>query len=118
MCLFSRKLFRGSVILENISLAFGIAGVICSAIFAYLTFVRTGKKDLQEETQVMISLKADMKYISQQIQEVKESVDTIDRKMANTGERISRIEQKCESQDETIRRLNDRLNIIEKGLIK
>lgn len=59
-----------------------------------------------------------MKYISQQIQEVKESVDTIDRKMANTGERISKIEQKCESQDETIRRLNDRLNMIEKGLIK
>ena len=118
MCFSSRKLFRGSVILENISLAFGIAGVITSAIFAYLGFVRTGKKDVQEETQVMISLKSDMKYISKQIQEVKNSVDAVDRKMADTGERISRIEQKCESQDETIRRLNDRLNFIEKGLLK
>ena len=58
----------------------------------------------------MVSLKADMKYLSQQINDVRQSVDRIDRNFSGLVERMATVEKKKKNAHKRIGELWERVN--------
>ncbi len=58
----------------------------------------------------MVSLKADMKYLSQQINDVRQSVDRIDRNFSGLVERMATVEESTKNAHKRIGELWERVN--------
>lgn len=88
-----------------------------SLILAFVVFIasqkRATKKDNSEETAVMVSLKADMKYMSKQINNIENKLNTIEEKVDDTNYRIAKNEERTNSALKQVDILRGRIEVLE-----
>lgn len=73
-------------------------GSLSFAVFmGYLTIRKDTKKDDQEETSVMVSLKVDLKYMTKQIEGIENKLNRIEEKVDDTNARIAKNEERTNS---------------------
>ena len=88
-----------------------------SLVLALVVFLvaqsRSGKQDTSDETAVMVSLKADMKYMSKQINNIENKLNTIEEKVDDTNYRIAKNEERTNSALKQIDILRGRIEVLE-----
>lgn len=88
-------------------------GSLSLALFmGFFTLRRNTKKDDQDEASLMVSFKADLKYMTKQIESIETKLSRIEDKVDDTNSRISRNEERTASalkQIDLLRKKVDRL---------
>ena len=79
----------------------------------YLTIRKDTKKDDQEETSVMVSLKVDLKYMTKQIEGIENKLNRIEEKVDDTNARIAKNEERTNSALKQVDILRGRIEVLE-----
>ena len=89
-------------------------GSLSFAVFmGYLTIRKDTKKDDQEETSFFVSLKADIKYLTRQVEGVENNLNRIEEKVDDINSRIAKNEERINSALKQIDILRDRIGVLE-----
>lgn len=84
-----------------------------AVLMGYFTIRKDTKKDDQEETSIMVSLKVDLKYMTKQIESIENKLNRIEEKVDDTNNRISKNEERTNSALKQIDILRDRIGALE-----
>lgn len=82
-------------------------------LMGYLTIRKDTKKDDQEETSVMVSLKVDLKYMTKQIEGIENKLNRIEEKVDDTNARIAKNEERTNSALKQVDILRGRIEVLE-----
>ena len=84
-----------------------------AVLMGYLTIRKDTKKDDQEETSVMVSLKVDLKYMTKQIEGIENKLNRIEEKVDDTNARIAKNEERTNSALKQVDILRGRIEVLE-----
>lgn len=84
-----------------------------AVLMGYLTIRKDTKKDDQEETSVMVSLKVDLKYMTKQIESIENKLNRIEEKVDDTNARIAKNEERTNSALKQVDILRGRIEVLE-----
>jgi len=85
-----------------------------AVLMGYLTIRKDTKKDDQEETSVMVSLKVDLKYMTKQIEGIENKLNRIEEKVDDTNSRIAKNEERTNSALKQVDILRGRIEVLER----
>lgn len=84
-----------------------------AVLMGYLTIRKDTKKNDQEETSVMVSLKVDLKYMTRQIESIENKLNRIEEKVDDTNNRIAKNEERTNSALKQVDILRSRIEGLE-----
>ena len=84
-----------------------------AVLMGYFNFRKDTKKNDQEETSVMVSLKVDLKYMTKQIESIENKLNRIEEKVDDTNLRIAKNEEKTNSALKQVDILRSRIGVLE-----
>ena len=84
-----------------------------AVLMGYLTIRKDTKKNDQEETSVMVSLKVDLKYMTKQIEGIENKLNRIEEKVDDTNARIAKNEERTNSALKQVDILRGRIEVLE-----
>ena len=83
--------------IEYIALLVSICAVVVPFIFSILNYRRATQKQESDETSNMVSLKADLKYMSKQLSDISTKLEKLEESVSTVNERIVKNETNIET---------------------